>query len=112
MILANGHVIDLSPSRQSAYFHAACLSLGCLGVICRITLSVLPKFQLLQTVSKDKLSMILSRWGDIPSEADYLRLHWYPHTDVVTVWKAKGTTVMPSNCITSLVIDMRFNDKI
>ena len=52
-VTANGNLVSLSRSQDGEKFRGAVVNLGALGVVTRVTLDVLPTFQVAQTVYED-----------------------------------------------------------
>jgi L-gulonolactone oxidase len=89
------HLIDASgkqwvcSARENVdLFNAARVSLGCLGVITRVVLQCESAYDLLEksvSITFDQLTdpMLFRRMVLEDPEADFVRFHWYPHTDVV-----------------------------
>jgi FAD-linked oxidoreductase len=81
IVLADGSVVDCSPTRESELFQAARLGLGALGIITEITLEVVPTF-LLHAVEKPEPLAALLEHLDVTAEAnDHFEFYWFPHTD-------------------------------
>ncbi|RKP25185.1 D-arabinono-1,4-lactone oxidase-domain-containing protein [Syncephalis pseudoplumigaleata] len=92
LVLADGAVVTCSAEEQPRLFRAAQCSLGCLGIIVRVTLQCEPAFLLRATEELWSMADLLGRWSDTVHSAEHVRFWWFPHTDNVVVWRANRTT--------------------
>ena len=46
LIIGDGSVLELSDSKNSDTFHAACVSVGSMGIISTVTIECVPRFTL------------------------------------------------------------------
>ncbi|GAB5593902.1 D-arabinono-1 [Umbelopsis nana] len=97
LISGNGELLFCSPSSNQDVFEAARCSLGCLGVITRMSLKVEPAFLLEAKQVPAKLEDVLQNWEQVINSAEHVRVWWYPHTDDCVVWRANRTTKPVSN---------------
>lgn len=94
--LSNSDTVFCSPSHNLPLFRAALLSLGALGIITEITFRVTRASNLhwKQTIYRD--THILETWPTtLWTQAEYVRVWWFPHTRRATVWHASKTTLDP-----------------
>jgi L-gulonolactone oxidase len=83
IVLADGSVLECSPTQEPELFQAARLGLGALGVITEITVGVVPAFLLHAVERPASLTEVLER-ADADAEAnDHFEFYWFPHTDRV-----------------------------
>jgi L-gulonolactone oxidase len=76
-------------SPSSLEWRAWCNSLGCLGVVTRVLLRTEARYCLsAQTYTTSFRDSVLPRLDEIAQSADFVRIHWYPHTDTARVWCA------------------------
>ena len=81
LVLADGSVVDCSPTREPELFQAARLGLGALGIVTEITLAVVPAF-LLHAVERPEPLLDVLEHADVSAEAnDHFEFYWFPHTD-------------------------------
>lgn len=94
--LANSRTLSCSPDENEELFRAALCSLGALGVVTEITFLAVPAFTLhwSQTVYPD--THMLNNWNkDLWTQAEFVRVWWFPYTRRSTVWKASKTDDSP-----------------
>lgn len=94
--LANSRTISCSPDENEEVFRAALCSLGALGVVTEITFQAVPAFTLQwsQTVYPD--THMLNNWNKgLWTQAEFVRVWWFPYTRRSTVWKASKTDDSP-----------------
>jgi len=81
LVLADGSVVECSPTREPELFQAARLGLGALGIVTEITVAVVPAF-LLHAVERPESLFDLLEHVDASAEAnDHFEFYWFPHTD-------------------------------
>lgn len=85
LVTASGEVIECSPDRHPELFKAAQVSLGSLGVIVRVTLRVLPRYQLHYRSGRMSLEECLDHLDRYRHEHRHFEFFWFPHTDFVQV---------------------------
>ncbi len=94
--LSDSRTVFCSPDENEELFRAALCSLGALGVVTEITFQAVPAFNLhwSQTVYPD--SHMLDNWtGNLWTQAEFVRVWWFPYTRRSTVWKASKTDRSP-----------------
>jgi L-gulonolactone oxidase len=91
LVTQEGEALDCSPSEQPDLFAAARVSLGCLGIVTRVTLAVVPLFQLEERAEPLPLEDVVANMEDIARSAEYVKLWWLPHTDSVQVFRCERT---------------------
>ncbi|MDB5101857.1 MAG: Sugar 1,4-lactone oxidase [Cyanobacteria bacterium RYN_339] len=87
---AAGEVHELSATQHPALFQAARTGLGACGVILRATLACVPKFHLRITQGPGTLDETLAGL-DALNRAERFGFWWFPHTDLVRLWRAEQT---------------------
>jgi L-gulono-1,4-lactone dehydrogenase len=81
LVLADGSVVECSPSREPELFQAARLGLGALGIVTEITVGVVPAF-LLHAVERPEPLFDVLEHAQVSAEAnDHFEFYWFPHTD-------------------------------
>ena len=84
LIRADGRTMDLSRT-DGDLFQAARLSLGCLGVITRVTLDCEPAFDLEETAFNLPFDEAVDQLQSLADTHDHVKLWWLPHTGSVFV---------------------------
>jgi FAD-linked oxidoreductase len=75
LVTAGGDLVDCSEEREPELFRAARAGVGCLGVITRIRLRVLPRFNLHMRIRNEELDTVL---GQIPERLRHRHFEfWY-----------------------------------
>lgn len=90
--MANGRTELCSPDMNPELFRAALISLGALGIITEITFQAVPAFTLSwkQVIDTD-LKMFNSWNGSLFTQAEFVRVWWFPYTRRAVVWSAEKT---------------------
>jgi D-arabinono-1,4-lactone oxidase len=90
--LASGKTETCSATQNPDLFRAALISLGALGIITEITFQCVPAFTLSwkQVVNTD-LSMFNSWNKGLWTQAEFVRVWWFPYTRRAVVWAAEKT---------------------
>ena len=81
IVLADGSVVDCSPTREPHLFQAARLGLGALGVVTEITVAVVPAFLLHAVERPERLPEVLAHVDTLAETNDHFEFYWFPHTD-------------------------------
>ncbi|KAJ2989013.1 hypothetical protein NUW58_g3680 [Xylaria curta] len=93
---ADGVTRFCSPGEDSDLFRAAVLSLGALGIITEITFQAVPEFTLKWQQVIDTDSKMLGSWDKgLWTQAEFVRVWWYPYTRRAVVWSAEKTSEVP-----------------
>jgi D-arabinono-1,4-lactone oxidase len=94
--LANGKTETCSPTQNEELFRAALISLGALGIITEVTFQAAPAFTLAwkQVIDTD-LKMLNSWNGTLWTQAEFVRVWWFPYTRRSVVWTASKTDLAP-----------------
>ncbi len=81
IVLADGSVVECSPTQEPELFQAARLGLGALGIITEVTVSVVPAF-LLHAVERPESLMEVLAHAEVSAQVnDHFEFYWFPHTD-------------------------------
>ncbi|HET9732986.1 MAG TPA: D-arabinono-1,4-lactone oxidase [Acidimicrobiales bacterium] len=80
MVLADGSIVNCSPTERSELWSAARVGLGALGVITRVTLRCVPLFAMRAEEGPMALDELLDRFDDLAAGADHFEAYWFPHT--------------------------------
>lgn len=91
LVTGRGEVREIGPGSDAGLLDAARVSLGALGVITQVTLQAAPAFNLREERTPvpfaDALALVPSRL----SEADHIKLWWFPHAQLVQVYRQHKT---------------------
>lgn len=84
LVLADGSVVETSPSRDPHLFEAARLGLGTLGVVLEVTVQCVPRYRL--ELVERTVPWDAGGGGFLAdsARADHHELFWFPRTDRVT----------------------------
>ena len=85
LLTASGELIECTRESDAELFSAVLLNLGCLGVVCELTLKAVPAFDLTLEEEIHPFSHVVKHLEEMVASTDYPRLHWYPHIDRVAV---------------------------
>ncbi|EWT00015.1 FAD-linked oxidoreductase [Intrasporangium oryzae NRRL B-24470] len=81
IVLADGSVVDCSPTQDPELFQAARLGLGALGIVTELTIAVVPAFLLHAVERPEPLFGLLDRLDEEIEGNDHFEFYWFPHTD-------------------------------
>ncbi|RDA91158.1 hypothetical protein CP533_4823 [Ophiocordyceps camponoti-saundersi (nom. inval.)] len=89
-----GRTESCSADSKPDLFRAALLSLGALGVVCEVSLQTVPAFDLSWRQTIDAETRLLRSWeaGRLWSQAEFVRVWWFPYTRRAVVWRADKTS--------------------
>ncbi len=91
LVTAGGEVVDLSEGDPR--LDAARVHLGALGVVTAVTLRVVPAFGLVERTASLAIDEAAAALAEIAGSAEYVKVWWFPHTDIVTVFRYERTDV-------------------
>ncbi|KAI8926092.1 L-gulono-gamma-lactone oxidase precursor [Entophlyctis helioformis] len=91
LITSSKETLTLSRSNSPDKFAAALCALGALGVITRVTLQVVPAFQIKTEQEAITFRQMIDNFEPQVKSADFVRFWWFPHTDDCIVWKGNRT---------------------
>jgi FAD-linked oxidoreductase len=107
LVTAEGDVVEID--EQHAWFPAARLSLGALGVITEVTLQCVPAFLLHAREEPMPLPEVIERLPELIEENDHFEFYWFPHTEKALVKRNNrvpdGTKRAPVGRLRHLVDD-------
>ena len=83
LMTASGELLEVTEESDAELFSAVRLNLGCLGVVCELTLRAVPAVELTMEEEIHTFSHVVKHLEEIVATSDYPRLHWYPHIDRV-----------------------------
>jgi len=85
LVTADGSVRELDADGDSTLFEAARVSLGALGVLSTVTLSVVPAYDLRLQREARPLDAVLTDVDRYHTDHDQWEFFWFPHTDTALV---------------------------
>lgn len=85
ILTATGDFMEISASKNASFFEAVKLSLGMLGIIVKVTLNVLPAYQLVGQSYRFSLKNCLSQLDDLCANNRNFEFFWFPYTNTVQV---------------------------
>lgn len=84
LVLADGQVVECDKDREPELFEAARVSLGMIGVISAIKLSVVPAFRLKETNQRRPIEEVLDQWDELADQYRHCEFWNFPYTNHVT----------------------------
>ena len=85
LLLASGELLEVDETNEAGVFQAAQVSLGMLGIIVKVTLKVLPAYQLTGTSYKLSLDETFQQLDTLCEQHRNIEFYWFPYTDTVQV---------------------------
>src|SRR5699024_5193225 len=85
LVLADGSVVDTSPTRDPDLFEAARLGLGSIGVVLEVTLQCVSAYRLELRESTEPLEPTVRAFLADSALVDHHEFFWFPRTDRATV---------------------------
>ncbi|HEY7851873.1 MAG TPA: D-arabinono-1,4-lactone oxidase [Caulobacteraceae bacterium] len=81
LVLADGSVVECDAEREPELFQAQRVSLGALGVMSRVRLSVTPAYRLRETLRRAPLGELLEQWDDLAARHRHVEFFVFPYAD-------------------------------
>jgi FAD-linked oxidoreductase len=81
LVLADGRVVECDAEHEPELFQAQRVSLGALGVMSRIRLSVAPAYRLRETLRRAPLEDILRDWDNLTARHRHVEFFVFPYAD-------------------------------
>jgi L-gulonolactone oxidase len=94
LALADGSVVDCSPTTRPELFAAARLGLGAFGVATEVTLACVPAFLLHADEHPEPWQEVVDSFVERAHGVDHLEFYWFPHTATALV---KSNTRVPAD---------------
>ncbi|ODV93951.1 hypothetical protein PACTADRAFT_4848 [Pachysolen tannophilus NRRL Y-2460] len=88
LVNGKGELIKCSPLINQELFRGAMLSLGKLGMIVKVTLRTVPRYQIKSTQEIIEFQTLLKVWDTIWTEDEFIRVWWFPYTKRCVLWRA------------------------
>jgi FAD-linked oxidoreductase len=85
LVLADGSLIECDREREPELFEAQRVSLGMLGVMSRVKLSVAPAYYLSETIAKRPLEAVLDSWDALAGGHRHAEFFVFPYADHAAV---------------------------
>ena len=85
IVQANGNLLEINERDHPELLQAAQVSLGMFGVIIKITLKVLPKYNLVAKSYRLSLETCLEQLIQLRESYRNFEFYWFPYTDIVQV---------------------------
>lgn len=82
---ADGQLLHISPNENAYLLNAAKVSLGLLGIIVKVTLRVLPTYQLTSHSYKESFMQCLQQLELLRRSNRNFEFFWFPYTDTVQI---------------------------
>lgn len=95
IVLADGSEKNCSMEQNERLYKAALVSLGALGIIVEITLSVVPGFKIKSTREIVSFTEMLHLWraDQLWDAAEFVRVWWFPYNEKAVIWKGESVPV-------------------
>ncbi len=81
LVLADGSVVECDAEREPDLFQAQRVSLGMLGVMSRVRLTVLPAYHLKETIRRVRLDEALEQWDELAGRYRHVEFFVFPYSD-------------------------------
>jgi L-gulono-1,4-lactone dehydrogenase len=95
LVLADGTLLEVSPSSEADLLPAARIGLGALGVIATVTLRTVPAFTIRRTDSPLPLGETLERIQGLADGSDHFEFYVFPHTETALLRQSERTDEPP-----------------
>jgi FAD-linked oxidoreductase len=101
LVTADGQVLTCSSSENAELFAAGRVSLGLLGVLSEVTLSVRKAYALTETNAVVPAKDVLASLGKLAAENEHFEFFWFPYADHVAMKNLNPATVSPPPPVSS-----------
>lgn len=81
LVMADGSVVECDAQNEPELFEAQRVSLGAMGVMSRVRLSVTPAYRLRETLRRAPLDEILAQWDDLAARHRHVEFFVFPYAD-------------------------------
>jgi len=85
LLLANGELLEINEDHSPELLPAVQLSLGMLGIIVKVTLKVLPAYELEGHSYRLSLDKSLRQIDHLRKQHRHMELYWFPYTNTVQI---------------------------
>ncbi|KAL7987177.1 hypothetical protein Chor_006096, partial [Crotalus horridus] len=97
LLTASGEILECSETVNPELFRAACVHLGCLGIILTVTFQCVTEFYLQETIFPSTLKEVLDNLENHLKKSEYFRFLWFPHSENVSIIYQDHTNKPPSS---------------
>lgn len=91
LVNGQGELVFVDAETQPELFRAMLLSLGQIGIIVKLTIRVVPNFNLRVTQGIFEFDKIIDMWDKIWLTTEYIKIWWYPYNKKCVVWEGERT---------------------
>ncbi|QLG72226.1 hypothetical protein HG535_0C05800 [Zygotorulaspora mrakii] len=92
IVNGKGEVVFLDSEHNPETFRAAMLSLGKIGIIVRVTIRVVPSFNIRSTQEVIHFETLLKQWDSVWTSSEFIRVWWYPYSRKCVLWRGVKTS--------------------
>ncbi|WP_370112075.1 D-arabinono-1,4-lactone oxidase [Streptacidiphilus sp. MAP12-33] len=92
IVLADGTVVQCSPTENAELFQGARLGLGALGVVSAITFGVERAFLLTAKEAPMSFDEVVTRFDELANGNEHFEFYWFPHTEGCTTKRNNRST--------------------
>lgn len=92
LVNGQGELVFVDSDTQPELFRAMLLSLGQVGIIVKLTIRVVPNFNLRVTQEIFQFDQIIDMWDSIWLSKEYIKIWWYPYNKKCVIWKGERTS--------------------
>lgn len=85
IVTANGEVMEISSTKNPAYFKAAQISLGMLGIIVKVQFKVVKQHQLMKKSYTLSLNEFWPQIEELRANNRHFEFYWFPYTKTIQV---------------------------
>ncbi|CAL9732000.1 D-arabinono-1,4-lactone oxidase [Monosporozyma unispora] len=92
LVNGRGNLIFVDSETEPDLFKAMLLSLGQIGIIVKLTVRVVPKFNLKVTQEIIDFNKLIGMWDYLWTSTEFIKVWWYPYNKKCVIWRAQRTT--------------------
>src|SRR5699024_4223183 len=85
ILTASGQLLHISPTENEDLLQAVKVALGLLGIIVKVTLKVLPSYQLIGYSYRENFIVCLNNLDQLTRENRNFEFFWFPYTNTVQI---------------------------
>ena len=97
LIKANGSKVSLDKEKNKEVFNLSIISLGSLGLVSEITLSISEAFRLHDRTVAIGFDEMLANLDDYIQNTDHFKIWWFPHVDKAVIYQYDRTQDAPND---------------
>lgn len=91
LVNSTGQLVTCSLIENEELFRAALLSLGKVGIIVRVTIRTIPRYNIKSKQEIISFDTLLKNWDNIWLDSEFIRIWWFPYTSKCVCWRASKT---------------------